>query len=671
MTDHAPQNVTSSANPTMSRRQLLALTAALGGSVLFGGLATGCSSSASSAAASKVDASALAIPNAWKHDTDNDVYYQIGLPYCTKPAASDYESYAICVPGAYLDATANGDGTFSCTLNEKASVAGYTAATAPVVMPINTAGYSAQEAMTAYNYSSIADYIEAGFVYVFAGCRGRNNVTDGSGKLLASGGAPWGVTDLKAAVRALRYNAASLPGSTDRIFSLGHSGGGAQSAVLGVAGDAEGYSDYLASIGAATEDAAGNALSDAIAGSMCWCPITNLSNASEAYEWNMGQFATTGTRASGTFTEALSKDMAEAWATYVNGLGLVGEDGTKLALEKSSEGVYCAGTYYDYIVDVVEESLNDFLRVTEFPYTPSSTTMGDMGAGGAAGGAPSEGGSLPSGEAPTSGGGLPSGEAPDGDAPSGGSLPSGDAPDGDAPSGDVPDSGAPSVGAPGAGAGAGADASASDDAATYETVEAYIAALNETEEWVTYDSATNTAHITGLSAFARLIKTPSKDVGAFDALDCSQAENALFGNDDSDSLHFDATMAQLLSDNKDAYASLANWDSSYPASYKADYEDKLDSLGKSSQSRQDIYNPMYFLCEGGSSKPAGHWRIRTGITQGDTALTTEVNLALALKAKLGASAVDFATIWGQGHTTAELEGSSTENFIAWVNGCCA
>ena len=32
--------------------------------------------------------------------------------------------------------------------------------------------------------------------------------------------------------------------------------------------------------------------------------------------------------------------------------------------------------------------------------------------------------------------------------------------------------------------------------------------------------------------------------------------------------------------------------------------------------------------------------------------------------------VDFATVWGQGHTMAERTGSSTENFIAWVNGCC-
>ena len=655
-------------NTTMSRRQLLALAAALSGGALFGGALSGCSSPSSSE-----DLSALAIPDAWNYDADNDVYYQIGLPYCTKPAATDYESYAICVPGAYMDATENSDATYTCTPNSTGQVGGYTAATAPIVMPINTAGYSAQEAMTEYNYNSIASYIEAGFVYVFAGCRGRNNITDESGKLLASGGAPWGVTDLKAAVRALRYNAANLPGSTTRIFSLGHSGGGAQSAVLGVAGDAEGYSDYLNTIGAATEDAEGNGLSDAIAGAMCWCPITNLSNASEAYEWNMGQFATTGTRAEGTFTEALSKDMAREWAAYINQLGLVDEDGTELLLEETADGVYCAGTYYDHIVSVIEGSLNDFLAVTEFPYTPSSNTMSDMGAGsGAPGGA--AGGELPSGDAPSDGaptGDLPSGDAPADGAPAG-DLPSGDTPADGASSGGAAADGGPSDGAPSdmSASGAPTDA-ANSEAETYETVDAYIAALNEGEEWVTYDAATNTAHIASLGAFARQCKTPSKDVGAFDALDCSQAENALFGNDDSDSLHFDATMVQLLGDNEERYAALENWDSSYPESYREDYEDKVDSLGKSSQARQDIYNPMYFLCEGASSTPASHWRIRTGITQGDTALTTEVDLALALKAKLGADAVDFATIWGQGHTTAELQGDSTDNFITWVNSCCA
>lgn len=51
--------------------------------------------------------------------------------------------------------------------------------------------------------------------------------------------------------------------------------------------------------------------------------------------------------------------------------------------------------------------------------------------------------------------------------------------------------------------------------------------------------------------------------------------------------------------------------------------------------------------------------------QGDTANTTEVNLALALR-NYEIDNVDFATIWGEGHTEAELTGNPTANFIAWV-----
>ena len=40
-------------------------------------------------------------------------------------------------------------------------------------------------------------------------------------------------------------------------------------------------------------------------------------------------------------------------------------------------------------------------------------------------------------------------------------------------------------------------------------------------------------------------------------------------------------------------------------------------------------------------------------------------VALALQ-QAGAGSVDFATIWGQGHTMAELTGTGEENFIAWV-----
>lgn len=106
--------------------------------------------------------------------------------------------------------------------------------------------------------------------------------------------------------------------------------------------------------------------------------------------------------------------------------------------------------------------------------------------------------------------------------------------------------------------------------------------------------------------------------------------------------------------------------------YAADLS-KQDILGNTVDVRMNMYNPMYYLCsyyEGyQTSNVAGYWRIRTGITQGDTALSTEMNLALALE-NYGCQ-VDFETIWAQGHTMAEWTGSPTENFIQWVNGCLA
>lgn len=59
------------------------------------------------------------------------------------PAASEYETMGIYVPGDYMDGKENSDGTYTCTINASKSVNGYTADTAPIVFPINTAGYSA------------------------------------------------------------------------------------------------------------------------------------------------------------------------------------------------------------------------------------------------------------------------------------------------------------------------------------------------------------------------------------------------------------------------------------------------------------------------------------------------------------------------------------------------
>ncbi len=89
-----------------------------------------------------------------------------------------------------MNSTANGDGTYTCKINTKSKVNGYTARTAPIVFPVNTPGYSAQAAPKSYNYNDISSYIKAGFIFVNAVMRGRDNGYDANGNLSYSGGAP-------------------------------------------------------------------------------------------------------------------------------------------------------------------------------------------------------------------------------------------------------------------------------------------------------------------------------------------------------------------------------------------------------------------------------------------------------------------------------------------------
>ena len=540
----------------------------------------------SSQEATTVGQYSLAFDNAaWQYDEINDIYWQVGVVYVANPASLDYETLGIYVPGAYLEATANGDGAYTASVKSDAQVGQFTAATAPYVLPVNTPGYNASQAPS-WIADGIANYTQAGMIYLQPGIRGRDNTTDSQGQEVV-GGAPWGVTDLKAAIRYVRYNKDVLPGDTDKIVSFGHSGGGAQSAILGASGDSTLYNPYLEALGAAMKDKEGNPISDAPYGTMTWSPITSLDYADAAYEWNLGQFADSNTRAEGTFTQALSQDLAKEYANYINQLGLKHE-GQALTLTESSEGIYTQGSYATYLEGVVNQSLNNFLADTSFPYTS----------------------------------------------------------DGASPGG-------------------------STESVTYETAQAYIDSLNAETQWVTYDAAANRAKISSLPDFAKYVKTASKSVPAFDALDRSLAENAVFGVAEANELHFDQLVARLLKNNQAKYESLTDWNSQYVTDFESDLA-KTDSLGKTIAERQDLYNPMFYLTSAYSgyqtSKPAPHWRIRSGLSQGDTALTVETNLALALEnqANGAVKSVDFATVWGQGNTTAERTGHASANFIQWV-----
>jgi hypothetical protein len=561
----------------------------------------------------------------------------------------------IYVPAAYMTATANGDGTYTCTVNKSGTVGSFTGENAPMVLPVETPGYAAIPAPTQFSYDSVSTYLQAGYVFLNPGCRGNSasmghagmatqtasgtaasaSASTASATATAQSGAPWGVTDIKAAIRYVRYNSSSVPGDSSKIFCYGMSGGGAQTSLLGTTGDSPLYTPYLNKIGAAMTDDSGAAISDAICGAMCWCPVTSLDIADEAYEWMMGQCVTTDTRADGTFTAALSKDMAAVFADYINKLGLTDSQGNALTLSSSSSGVDLSGTYYDYIKSVIETSLNNFLSDTTFPYTPSSqsSVMGGMGVMG--------GGSRPTMS------GMPS---------------------------DM--SGMPDIsGMPGGGPGGTASGSTTGSSSTtYNTAQEYIDSLNGTTPWITYDAATNTASISSMEAFVQNCKTPTKDVCAFDSLDLSTAENNVFGDASNTPEHFDSYIAELLSANQSKYASLTDWDASYVTDY-ANIASVKDELSTSTEVRGNMYDPIYFAaktCAGsGASTIAPYWRIRTGIFQGDTSLTTETNLALALQNCSSVKDVDFATVWGQYHTMAERTGDSTTNFISWVAQCCA
>ena len=575
---------------------------------------------ASGAAVSSAEGVVTALPKidstAWQYNSDDNVYYQTGISYCENPADTAYETLAVFVPGTYMNAADNGDGTYTCEINTEAVVGNYTADTAPIVMPINTPGYSAMAALTAY--SSFTEYTDEGFVYVHAGCRGRD------------AGAPAGVTDLKAAVRYLRYTDDVLPGDAECIFTFGMSGGGAQSALMGSTGDSTLYDAYLEEIGAVA------GVSDAVLGSMCWCPITNLDTADEAYEWMMGV-----TRSGLSDEEQqISDRLAEAFAAYINTAGIKDPSGNVLLLAESSDGIYQAGSYYDYMLSVIEGSLNNFLADTEFPYDASSSSGGGMRGGPG------------NGQGPKMPGGFPGG---DGQMPEGESFPRSDGRDlpGDKVSYEDIDDITRNEASTGVSL-----------SGTYETAQSYIDALNSNGEWVSYDASTNTVTITSIEDFVLACKSASKNLGAFDQLDGGQGENTLFGYGDGSGAHFDSCLADIL----------AELGSGYTSDYAADLT-RQDAVGNTVDIRLNMYTPLYYLLETSdgyqTSTVAKYWRIRTGIAQGDCALSTEMNLALALENDEDVNSVDFETIWGAGHTQAERTGSSTENFISWVHECMA
>ncbi|WP_154028075.1 subtype A tannase [Olsenella uli] len=691
----------------VTRREFLAAltaTATTGALAACGGKQPAATDAATTDAASNADLKEFKDleldMKAWHYDSDHQVWWQVGLTYCTKPATKTYERLAIYVPGAYLKPTdekasledVDTSKTFECQVDESATVGAYTAATAPVVLPINAPDFAAQTAASGYLYDGLEPYLSAGLVYVFAGCRGRSNGYDSTGSRdgFFSGGAPWAVVDLKAAVRYLRYNAAKLPGSMDRIVTLGHAAGGLLAAVLASTGNASGYDAYLAKIGAATHDGEGTGIGDEVSAAALWCPESPAGCADAAYEWELGQFSSEGTRADGTWTRLASNDLAEAYAGYVNSLSL-SVDGSQLALDQTDGGVFTDGSYYERLVDLAEASVSKFLSETEFPHTIdlAETNSGDFPGSGVkrvetpATPVVPEGvrpetavaadkdtvAAALSGQATTESVTEKAAEDAATKAAKVAATAAGEVAATDAAS-DAAATGAAEAAASGASSSDASATASEDTSVTYATRSDYVSALNGDARWLTFNEKKGTARIADFGSFVRACRAPKLGICAFDTTERSAATNQLFGNDDSDTLHFSQQVSDVLSEHSGTYEQASGWNGSLPGDWAGDLA-KTDSLGSSMEQRRNLYDPMYYLgaaSEGReTSTVAAHWRINVGLADARTPLSPGVNLALALRAFPGVTDVAYTPVWAAGKSLAEEGGAdATASFVSWV-----
>lgn len=556
--------------------------------------------------------------SAWEYDEIGNCYYQLALPYCLNPGSEQYESLSIYVPGAYFEATKKGN-RYTCTVVPGAKVGSFTPETAPVAMPINSYSCNAQECPSTYSYEGLSTYLDAGIVYVYAGFRGRSGGYESTTQEYYSGGAPWLVSDLKAAVRYLRYNAAALPFDASRVFIFGAGGGGGMCSLMGVSGNASVYEPYLSSLKVATHDHEGNDLGDEVFGVASWCSVGSFESADAAYEWMMGQYVSEGTRQEGTWTKLLSDDLAQAYGDYINGLELVDGEGEPLRLDRIEDASFGGGSYYEHLVDTIASSAQDFFRTTTFPYAAIPLEAGLRYF---------PGNPSLSAEAEAS-------------------------QDGTDTSGTV--SGVRQI-----------------EATVYETLESYIATLNGDNRWITYNESTKEVDVTGLWGFVRACRQPEWDVCAYDMIDRSALANQLFGTDDQPSLHFDPMVATLVEDRAERYAAGKGWKEDVVSAWRGDLVE-TDALEYTVTQRVGMSDPLSFLRSTAEEKGvsvAPHWRINTGLFQSKTTLVGELNLACALRAHKAVDDVALQAVWNAGFGLAERDGDPEVRLVEWICSCC-
>ncbi|MGI5858734.1 MAG: subtype B tannase, partial [Tepidanaerobacteraceae bacterium] len=249
----------------------------------------------------------------------------------------------------------------------------------PIILMVNNGGWMpsalSHKITNEGEYASDSDTdvigaaLDAGYVIVNMGTRSRG-LKDEAGNYV--GHSPAVVTDVKAGIRYLRYNAGLglLPaGNTDRIIVTGTSGGGGLSVAVAASGNSPDYYPYLYEIGAAgvsydnDNGSYTSTINDDVFATVAYCPITDFDHADQAYEWTY--YETRGRLKGETVQDsvyakdypvfadevmAASAELKAAYPAYVNDLGLKLEDGKK---------ALTADNFEDAIIALLEKEVEE------------------------------------------------------------------------------------------------------------------------------------------------------------------------------------------------------------------------------------------------------------------------------------------------------------------------
>lgn len=200
--------------------------------------------------------------------------------------------------------------------------------------------------------SIIGRALAEGWVVVEPGMRGHNCTTGtpDTDDFVNYGKLPNPITDLKAAIRYLRYetNAETIPGDKEKIFAAGTSSGGSATAVLGASGNSSFFEPYLEEIGAAPGR-------DDVFAAAPSCPVMTRAWGDTAIAWERWGDLTGNEEAN-----AINVALTQAFVEYQAGLGIKAEFDVGDTIKKGD--LLTADNYADYLMVYLKESALKFLN---------------------------------------------------------------------------------------------------------------------------------------------------------------------------------------------------------------------------------------------------------------------------------------------------------------------